>query len=481
MILEKHCGSIDVIGVGLSFGDLTEKHKKIIACADLVVGGKRHLQQTMESGVLKGVPCETLTITGDINSIINTIRDRKEHSRIVVLASGDPLFNGIGSTLITVFGKESVQIHPNISSIAGAFAAIKEPWHDATLLSLHGKDIDNLAEILKKNLKIAILTDNKKTPSWLAAFLVDENIFHFNMYVLENLGTQKQQIYFFDDVSVVEGKNFASPNVVVLMAMKSFKPDSMGGEKKYKPLNNLESVMPDGVNNQIAKNDHDKPFLPSKPSCPENLTIPDNENHLGGQGKVLQPPLIFSGMPESMFFHENGLITKPEVRAVVLSKLELINDNHLFWDLGAGSGSVSVEVSRFIPAGKLYAVEKNIRRISDIRQNIEKFGIENIHVLQMELPCGMSDLPEPDRVFIGGGGRNIDDIVRIAGERLALNGVMVVNTVLLQSMNMAFDVMKNMGFDTSLIQMHVSVSRKMPFGERLEAQNPVWIISGKRI
>ncbi len=101
-------------------------------------------------------------------------------------------------------------------------------------------------------------------------------------------------------------------------------------------------------------------------------------------------------------------------------------------------------------------------------------------VLQGELPFDMDSLPDdPDRIFIGGGGHNIAEIVNCAGKRLAAGGVMVVNTVLLQSMDMALRKMKEMGFKTDFVQMQVSVSRKMPFGERLEAMNPVWIISAE--
>ena len=182
---------------------------------------------------------------------------------------------------------------------------------------------------------------------------------------------------------------------------------------------------------------------------------------------------IYPGMPADQFHHENGLITKSEVRSVTLSKLRLDAQDYTFWDLGAGSGSVSIEVSRFLPRGQLFAVEKNEQRLPLIEQNIHKFGVSNLTVCHGSLPGAMDALPDPDRVFVGGGGKNITQIIQKAGSRLSINGVMVINTVLLQTVYLAVEALKEMGFKTQFIQLQVGVSRPMPFGERFEALNPV--------
>ncbi|MBF0377609.1 MAG: precorrin-6y C5,15-methyltransferase (decarboxylating) subunit CbiE [Desulfamplus sp.] len=478
--------SIDVIGFGLSPDDLTEKHKSIIKDADLIVAGRRHLEllkkienQNVEQGLIENnrqnliqsreqnqnISRETLTITKDIEGLIAIINDRVgQGKRVVVVASGDPLFHGIGGTLVNALGKDNVNIYPNISSVAAAFAAIKEPWHDAKFISLHGNSLDdaqgNLShnrlfqdrscqsklfqkDTFKKHRLIAILTDHKKTPAWIAKSLIENDIFSFQMYVFENLGADNQNISFYGDIREVAEKTFLSPNVVVLKRK----------ELQYKEL-----------------------------ECKE----------LGSQLIALkQSPLkIYSGMEDELFIHEKGLITKSEIRAIVLSKLQLISDDHTFWDLGAGSGSVSVEVSRFIPKGKIFAVEKNISRVSDIKNNMARFGICDsnrvgqggavMSVIHGELPDAIDELPQPDRIFIGGGGKNISEIIRRAGERLKNSGIMVINTALIQTMNISVETLKKMGFHVKLNQVQVSVSKEMPFGDRLEALNPVWIICSKK-
>ncbi|MBF0200071.1 MAG: precorrin-6y C5,15-methyltransferase (decarboxylating) subunit CbiE [Desulfamplus sp.] len=440
--------SIDIVGMGLSMDDLSNKQWEIIAGADILVGGRRHLalfenctpgdckaslscQSSIcsQGGSAPGVspkgtphlpriiPRETVVITRDIQGVISMIKEKMKHSRVVVLASGDPLFHGIGSTLIAALGKEHVRIHPNISSIAGAFAAIKEPWHDAVLISLHGKSPWKgvLARTIKNNPRIAVLTDHKRTPSWLARFLVDHGMVHHRMHVLENLGSPRERRLLFHDIREAMTMKFSSPNVVILM---------------------------DGA-------------APVR-------------NH------------VFPGMPDNCFFHENGLITKSEIRAVVFSKLRLVSTDHLLWDLGAGSGSVSIEASQFITQGTLFAVEKNRNRISDIKKNIKKFGAWNIEVVEANLPDGMDMLPDPDRIFLGGGGREIAEIIHAAAPRLSPGGIMVVNTVLMQTMSLALEAMKKEGLGPEMIQVHISVSKEMPFGDRLESLNPVWILWGEK-
>jgi precorrin-6Y C5,15-methyltransferase (decarboxylating), CbiT subunit len=99
-------------------------------------------------------------------------------------------------------------------------------------------------------------------------------------------------------------------------------------------------------------------------------------------------------MPESTYVHDQGLITKAEIRVLTLAKLRL-SPHHVMWDLGAGSGSVSVEASLYVTEGKIIAVERRPDRIEHIRQNREKFGISNLDIVMAALPEGLSELPSP--------------------------------------------------------------------------------------
>jgi precorrin-6Y C5,15-methyltransferase (decarboxylating) len=185
------------------------------------------------------------------------------------------------------------------------------------------------------------------------------------------------------------------------------------------------------------------------------------------------------GIPDHQFEHEMGLITKSEIRAISLAKLQILPD-HVLWDLGAGSGSVAVEASLLAWRGRVIAVEKNPARIEQIKINKQRFGVKNLKVVQAVLPDGLSGLPQPDRIFIGGGGKNLKEITQAAVAALKPNGLVVINTVLLPNVLSAMETLETLGLKTSMVQAQISHSRKMPWAERLEAKNPVWIVSGIR-
>ena len=149
-----------------------------------------------------------------------------------------------------------------------------------------------------------------------------------------------------------------------------------------------------------------------------------------------RPAKFHLGMPEEAYEHENSLITKAEVRAVALAKLEP-EPGLTLWDLGAGSGSLGLEASLLLPGGRVVAVEQNPGRVEMIKTNRARFGVGMLEVVQGAAPEALAELPLPDRVFIGGGGKDLAAIIRAAAEVLSPGGVIVVSAVLLQSLEAA--------------------------------------------
>ncbi len=407
---------VAVIGMGLSPDDLTVRHLELINHADILIGGKRHLDH------FKDLPAQKEDISKNLKKIITIIKDKAENSStdfsIVVLASGDPLYFGIGSFLIRSIGADMVNIYPNITSVASVFARLKEPWHDVHVISMHGREQKRaLLSALTKKEKIAILTDSNNNPAMIAKLLIENNRSDFKICVLEQLGTASEHVEWYKLNNAAE-KTFSEPNMVVL---------------KRNPVN-VEDIEPE-----------EKPYL---------------------------------GMPESCFDHQDGLITKSEVRAVTISKLHLMPDS-ILWDLGAGSGSVSIESSCFITTGSIFAVEQHKKRIIQIQNNKNRYNVNNLEIIHTKLPHGLESLPQPDRIFIGGGGRDLGEIIKKASFYLKKNGIIVINTVLIQNIEAALQPLKKAGFTTDFIQIQVNNKKDMPWGERLESQNPVWIITGK--
>ena len=134
------------------------------------------------------------TIDKNIKDVIDFVKNRMTSQSIVVLASGDPLFFGIGACLVQALGAENVVIYPNISSVAAAFARIKEPWSKIRVVSLHGRNNKSvLLKALEKENVVAVLTDPKNSPARLSQRLIEEEFINFKMCVLESLGTAAER------------------------------------------------------------------------------------------------------------------------------------------------------------------------------------------------------------------------------------------------------------------------------------------------
>lgn len=401
---------IDVIGMGLSPDDLTAGHLQIIEAADILAGGRRHLSYFKNTGAVQ------YEIGADLKGLIQKFKRLQKTKSIVVLASGDPLYYGIGRRLVDDLGPERVVIHPNITTVAGAFARLKRSWAGVPVVSLHGRDnIAPLVDVLRQNECIAVFTDPERHPGWLAGQLLKAGLADYEMCVLEQLGMRGENVVWYALEAAVQ-KRFREPNLAVLQRRRID-----AAEKRALSL----------------------------------------------------------GMPEGCFEHERGLITKAEVRAVTLAKLSLGNSNTL-WDLGAGSGSVSIEAGLFIKQGRMVAVEQNASRIEHIRRNKKRFGLKNLDVVAAVLPDGLEGLPDPDRIFVGGGGHQLKHILQKAAGRLQPGGIIVVNTVLIDSLQTARQTLQKMKFTVDVVQVQIHRSRAMPVGDRLEAENPVWIIRGEK-
>jgi precorrin-6Y C5,15-methyltransferase (decarboxylating) len=141
---------------------------------------------------------------------------------------------------------------------------------------------------------------------------------------------------------------------------------------------------------------------------------------------------------------------------------------------------VAVEAARLIPQGRVVAVEKQAARAARIEKNRRRFGCANLMVVTARLPEGLEALPEPDRIFIGGGGRDLGAIIQAAVRRLKPGGVLVINTVLLASLALARENLTGLGLRHDTVQIQVSRSSPMPWDERLTPQTPVWIIQARK-
>ncbi|MGC1306156.1 MAG: precorrin-6y C5,15-methyltransferase (decarboxylating) subunit CbiE [Phormidesmis sp.] len=335
---------VQVVGVGLSGPEsLSPAALAIVESATLLIGAQRHLEAFNYLAAVEALPL------GNFTQMFAELRSRLQSDpniQAVVLASGDPLFFGIGRLLLSAFPAEQLIFHPQVSAIQLAFSRLKLPWQDATLVSVHGRDQQLLAKALKRgDRKIAVLTDTVLTPSAIAQ-LIDalDSPVRYQLWVCENLGSDHEVVRSLSPQTwrTWQSQTFAPLNVVVLLRLEQ-------------PLARAEAL-----------------------------------------------PVI--GLPDSTFegFSDRPtLMTKREIRLLILGALAPLN-GQILWDIGAGTGTVSIELSRLCPTAKLYAIEKTAMGAALIARNARRLAIAPIQIIQGQAPEALKNLPIPDGVFIGG-------------------------------------------------------------------------------
>ncbi len=403
---------ITILGLDDS-GELTSRQQTLVDNAQLLCGGERHL------AFFPDFPNDTRVIKGGLAEFAGELGKRLGDS-VVVLASGDPMFYGIGGYLVKKLGAEHVTIEPAPSAMQQAFAAAKLSWQDAALTSVHGKPLTNLDGPCAHHDLVGTFTDATHSPAAIAAHCTDKGYGPFDMWVCQDLGGTQQALWQ-GPMEEAASQNFSDLNVVILRRRKGEAP------------------------------------APLDPT-----TLP-----------------VF-GLDDGLFVYRapsQGLITKKEVRVVSLAQLKLRPD-HIVWDVGAGSGSVTVECARLVPQGHVHAIEKNAADFALISTNLERFGVTNATLTNATAPEGLESWPTPDAVFVGGASKALDDVVRIASGKQSVGGRFVINTVTIESQAAAHQALKDHGYDVTLQLVQVSRSKPVAHLTRFDALNPITILTG---
>ena len=395
---------IHVIGAGIEGQEgFSRKALDLIQQASVLIGSERQLDLFPEfSG-------ETLTIGSNLAPVVDCLQ--KSHGPAVVLASGDPLFFGIGRYLLRNLPEADLEFVPNVSSVQYAFAKIREPWDDAIFVSTQGRGLAGTVDQVVAHDKIAILTDDKNPPKRIAQELIDRGRDGYRAYLCENLGTSEEAITQCD----------------------------------------LKEVL-------------------TLPAAALNVLILIKEYEAGGEG--VGPCL---GIPDEEFATIKKLITREEVRAISLAKLRLRHDMTL-WDIGAGSGSVSIEADHLMPNGRVFSIERNPQCLAYLKQNLKNFNSRNITLVDQEAPGCLDDLPDPDRVFIGGSGGHLWQILAAVDGRLPTGGRVVLNSATLDTLTAATEFFENAGYELEVTTVNIARTRPLTDYKMFEAYNPVFIM-----
>ncbi|MCS7149999.1 MAG: precorrin-6y C5,15-methyltransferase (decarboxylating) subunit CbiE [Caldimicrobium sp.] len=350
-----------------------------------------------------------LTEVKKLSSLISSIQS--ERKEVAILVTGDPLFFGLGETLLKHFPKEYIEVHPDLSTMQVLCARLKVPTQDVRVLSFHGRsfDVDALLKAVKESPYLFIFTDSNNPPNKIAEALLEVDQGHLKIYIGERLGTDQERI--------LEGK-----------------PNDFIKETIFEP----------------------------------NCLLVENP-------KWWQEARF--GLTEVDIEHRDGMITKDEIRAVVVHRLK-IPQGGIFWDIGAGSGSISLEVARLFPLVRTYAIEKDPSACETINRNKRKFYVSNLEIVQGEAPSSLNGLPYPQRVFLGGSGGKLDEILGFLRALPSLERI-VATFVCFNNLQRTLKLLKE-DFLTEVTQLQINRARSLRDNLYLKAENPIFIFCAHR-
>jgi len=187
------------------------------------------------------------------------------------------------------------------------------------------------------------------------------------------------------------------------------------------------------------------------------------------------------GIKDDAFVRGKVPMTKEEIRILTLVKAQIAPDA-VIYDVGAGTGSLSIEAARLAPAGHVYAIEKNSEGIGLITENAKNFSVENITVVEGTAPDALAGLPEVDVALIGGSGRKLADILDIIGQRLRPHGRIVANAITMQTVAACLDYFHKHTehYTYEAIQVQISKLERVGPYDMAKALNPIYIITAQR-
>lgn len=412
---------VTIIGAGPGNPDLLSRAAlDAIDIADVVIGAHRALVGIdVPPDVVR---CE-LVKTADI---VAALTDAASWQRAVVVMTGDVgLFSGARRLVEALSGDAQVDVRvvPGISSASYLAARLARPWQDWRFASAHGVACDIVAEAERAG-ELFLATSGGEDPSRLSGELVQAGFGDARVTVAERLSYPDERITC-ATASEIAGQTFDDLNVMLI--------EFAGG-----------AGSPAGASRAASS----------------------------------RWPYASSGIPDELFIRGDVPMTKQEVRAVALAKLRLTATDTV-WDVGAGTGSVSIEAALVARAGSVWAVERNAAGVRLIRENADAFGCGNVHAVPSVAPEALAKLPVPDAVFVGGSAGELPSIVEAALEKNS-QVRLCVPCVTVETLTEACALLSGSRFK-GFEACQVSAARAEAVGSHhlMKAQNPVFLVSAR--
>lgn len=366
--------AIHVIGLGVAQqAVLTANAMNALKQAQVIIGSPRQLEaifniavDPVSSPISKGQEFIALPKLIELKTLLTDLADKQ----VCILASGDPLYFGIGRWLGKNIQDNELVFHPGVSSIQAACHKLGLSLQDCDAISLHGRPVETLRSLIRHNQILVILTDKHSQPTRLAQECFELGYHSAKITVCEDLGYEKGQV-------------------------RSFSLEELLSETAVDFSELQVTVIQTGISH----------MMPQFPGFNDELFITGKE-----AGK--------------------GLITKREVRLAILSLLQPSRGD-VAWDVGAGCGGIAVEWAYWNKQGQVHAIEHNDQRFDCLQQNSQRFGVvDNLKSIQGRAPAVLDTLPQANKVFIGGSDGEMSELLAFCWMQLPTNGVLVVSAVM---------------------------------------------------
>ena len=408
--------AVTVVGVGDDgcLG-LSSRAMGAVARAQVLAGGERHLAFFPEFGGRRVV------LDGNLTQTLGQLAQEALEDNVCILASGDPLFFGVGGLVARTLGAEHVEFLPHPSSVQWAFARVGISWEDARVVSLHGRSLEGLAVRMRQWRKVACFTDGQNTPQRIAQHLLVYGQHNWQAWVCENLAGPGERVRAFTLAALAQETDVGPLNVLVLAR-------TPGGATPW------------------------------------------------------APPASLAYLPEEAFARKTpkiGLITKREVRALSLAQMAL-HPAAVVWDVGAGSGSVAIEAALMATEGRVFAIEMDAEGAAMCRENARTHGADNVQVIEGRAPEALAGLEAPHAVFVGGTRGDMPSILSRCLEALLPGGQLVINAVTLENLAQAHQALRDLGYAPEMTLVQISRGSILKGQDtqytRYEALNPIHML-----
>ncbi|MEI6256431.1 MAG: precorrin-6y C5,15-methyltransferase (decarboxylating) subunit CbiE [Planctomycetota bacterium] len=406
---------VHIVGIGDDGVDgMTAHARRLVEAAEVLLGPESC------ASLLPPAIAGKLGTASNLEELVERIESAGS-KRVVVLASGDPLFYGTARFVCAKLGKDRFEVVPNVSSMQLAFARVKESWEEAFLANLSGQSIERVIDKVRTSETVGLFTSEQWPPSAVAKTLLEEGIDYFQAYVCENLGSPDERVTQ-GSLAEIAKESFSGLNVMILVrkARVADKPGQVGTRLFGNP---------------------DECFLQSRPN--------------------------------------RGLLTPAEVRSLALAELGL-TPTSVVWDVGAGSGSVGLEAARIARDGMVFAIEMDPDDHHLILENAQRFGVTNLLAVLGKAPEAWAQLADPDAIYVGGSGRDVSMLVEEAWKRLTPSGRLVTACNSIENLAAVHAMLRARSGDTAYWMVNIARGIEQMDRIRFESLNPTFLIAATK-